>query len=255
MSWSWLLINALSAFLLPPLNGLLMLAAGWLLWRRKPNWARGLTGGGILLLWLMSTPYVADSALQWLEGAPVALDTRAHPAEAIVVLGGGTYFDAPEYGGDTLKMDALERVRYAAKLQRETGLPVLTTGGRMAADRRSEAEQMAAALEQEFNVPVRWQENDAENTWENAKFSAALLHAAGIRRIYLVSHAWHLPRALPLFRAAGLEVVPAPTVFTTRYRTDLLAFLPSARALHNSKIFVHEWIGVLWYRVKSAFAN
>jgi uncharacterized SAM-binding protein YcdF (DUF218 family) len=52
------------------------------------------------------------------------------------------------------------------------------------------------------------------------------------------------------FRQAGFEVVPAPTAYTTRNRTDLLSFLPNAEALRDSAIFMHEIIGLLWYRVK-----
>ena len=57
------------------------------------------------------------------------------------------------------------------------------------------------------------------------------------------------------FRRAGFEVVEAPTAFTTRYEIDLLAFLPRAESLGQSKIFIHEVIGMLWYRVKLALLN
>ena len=50
-------------------------------------------------------------------------------AQAIVVLGGGLYFDTPEYGGDTVGGSTLERLRYAATIARKTNLPVLVTGG------------------------------------------------------------------------------------------------------------------------------
>ena len=53
------------------------------------------------------------------------------------------------------------------------------------------------------------------------------------------------------FEAAGFQVVPAPTAYTTRYRTDLLAFVPNAAALHDSRIALHELIGMFWYRLKS----
>jgi len=98
---------------------------------------------------------------------------------------------------------------------------------------------------------VRWVEGDSDNTLENARLSYPLLAQAGVRRIYLVTHAWHLPRAAMAFRAAGFEVVPAPTAFTTRYRTDLLTFVPNADALRDSRWFMHEMIGMLWYRLKS----
>ncbi|MDP1636277.1 MAG: YdcF family protein, partial [Gallionellaceae bacterium] len=164
---------------------------------------------------------------------------------------GGTYFHAPEYGGDTVGGSTLERLRFGARLHRETGKPVLVTGGRPLGNDDSEAAQMKRVLEQEFNVPVRWTEDSSDNTLENARLSREILKAAGVERIYLVTHAWHMPRAQAVFEKAGFKVVPAPTAWTTRYKTDLLAFVPNAYALRDSRIFMHELIGMLWYRIKS----
>jgi uncharacterized SAM-binding protein YcdF (DUF218 family) len=110
---------------------------------------------------------------------------------------------------------------------------------------------MKQVLEQEFNVPVRWAESASSNTRENARLSRQLLKQAGIERVYLVTHAWHMPRAVLAFRAAGFQVIPAPTAYTTRYRIDLLAFVPNAYALRDSRIFMHELIGICWYQLKS----
>ncbi|MBI3901465.1 MAG: YdcF family protein [Nitrosomonadales bacterium] len=251
MSLSWFFTNLIGAFLLPPLNLLLLCCIGLLLWHKRPRMARMLITASLMLLWICATPYVAQSALQSLEGEPVALDIKTQKADAIVVLGGGTYFHAPEYGADTVSEASLARLRYAAKLQRETGKPVLVTGGKPLGNERSEAQQMKSVLEQEFKVPVQWTEDASDNTLENARYSYRLLHEAGIKRIYLVTHAWHMPRSVMAFRAAGFEVVPAPTAYTTHYRTDIFSFLPGAGALHDSRIFMHEMIGLLWYRLKS----
>lgn len=248
---SWLVTNFIATFLLPPLNLLLPAALGLWLWHRRPVIARVLLSAAFALLWLLSTPLVSDGLLHALEGPPQALDTKQEKAEAIVVLGGGTYFFAPEFGGDTSGTNTLVRLRYGAKLQRETGLPLLVTAGRPLGNDESEAAQMKRVLEQEFNVPVRWTEEASNTTYENARLSHELLAKEGVQRIYLVTHAWHMPRASRVFRKAGFEVVPAPTAFTTAYQTDLLSFLPSADALNSSRIFMHELIGILWYRIKS----
>ena len=248
---SWFITNLISAFLLPPLNLLLLGAIGVLLWHKRPPLARALVTAALALLWLCSTPYFADGALHLLEGPPYAADPKTQPADAIVVLGGGTYFHAPEYAGDTVDAASLVRLRYAAKLQRETGKPILVSGGKPLGNTVSEAQQMKSVLENEFRVPVRWTENASNNTLENALYSYALLQKAGIKRIYLVTHAWHMPRATMVFRQVGFEVVPAPTGWTTRYKTGLLTFVPHAAALRDSAIFTHEVIGLFWYRLKS----
>ena len=253
---SWLVTNFIAAFLLPPLSLLLVLALGIFLLHRRRKFAMPLLLAAFGLLWIASTPYFAEGALHLLESRVTVLDSQRQRADAIVILGGGTYFHAPEYAGqDTVGEQTLMRLRYGAKLQRETGKPILVTGGKPLGNRLSEAQQMRAVLEQDFRVPVRWTEETSDNTFENAHHSFRMLQAQGVRRIYLVTHAWHMPRAADVFRRAGFEVVEAPTAFTTRYQTDLLAFLPRAEALRDSKIFMHEVIGLVWYRLKSMLRN
>jgi uncharacterized SAM-binding protein YcdF (DUF218 family) len=258
---SWFITNFIATFLLPPLSLLLVLALGILLFYRRSKLAKPLILAAFGLLWIASTPYFAEGALHLLEAQTIPLDSR-HPngqpqaADAIVILGGGTYFHAPEYAWqDTIGDATLVRLRYGAKLQRETGKPILVTGGKPLGNSIAEAQQMRMALEQDFHVPVRWTEDESDNTFENAYHSFRILQQEGIRKIYLVTHAWHMPRSAEVFRRAGFEVVEAPTAFTTRYQIDLLAFLPQAGSLNDSKIFVHEVIGLLWYRVKLAISN
>lgn len=245
---SWLLTNFVSAFLLPPLNLLLVAGIGLFLWHKHPRTARILISVSIAGIWLLSTPFVANSLLQSIEGKPV--DISKNSADAIVVLSGGQHFNAPEYGGNTLNKETLERVRYAAMLYRRTGKPVLVSGGNPQGG-GAEAPLMKSVLEQEYYVPVRWVEDTSDNTKENARHSHELLAKDGISSIYLVTHAWHMPRSAQVFERAGFTVIPAATAYTTRHETNLLTFMPNAGALLDSYRFMHEVIGMLWYRIKS----
>ena len=249
---SWFATNLISAFLLPPLSLLLILLFGILLFSRSPKLSRKLIIVSFILLWLASTPYIAEGALHLIESQTTPLTHNASHAQAIVILGGGSYFHAPEYAGqDTVSEMTLVRLRYGARLQREFNLPVLVTGGKPLGNILSEAQQMRSLLQQDFQVPVRWTEDGSDNTHENAGNSFRMLHSNGINTIYLVTHAWHMARAAPAFRQAGFIVIEAPTAFTTRYQTDLLAFIPRAESLRDSKIFIHELTGLLWYQAKS----
>lgn len=255
---AWFFTNLLSAFLLPPLSFMIVGAIGCVLWNRRTKLARALVAISLALLWISSTPYFADRALRLLETSPPVLTSieitkrQKGEAEAIIILGAGTYFSPPEYQSvDTVGAEALVRLRYGAKLQRETQLPILVSGGNPLGNVISEGQQMQNVLQQEFRVPVRWVEGSSNNTFENARNSYAMLHALGIKRIYLVTHAWHTPRARQAFQDAGFEVIPAPTAYTTHYRTDLLSFVPNADGLRHSRIFTREVIGMLWYRLKS----
>ena len=246
MSIAWFFKSLLSALLLPPGNGLLLIAIAGL--GRRRRWAYSLAFLGALLLLLQSLPLVGSALMGTLErrAGPVLQDAAG--AQAIVVLGSGLELDAEEYGGDTATDRTLVRTRYGATLARRFDLPVLVSGGRPVNAMRSEAEVMADILENEFKVPVRWREMQSMDTIQNAALSAAILKEAGIRRIVLVTQAFHMPRAVRLFRAAGLEVVPAPTHFKAGGLGPAVVadFLPSASALHNSFYALHEWLGIAW---------
>lgn len=93
---SWFVTNLIAAFLLPPLSFLLLLGVGIWLFYRRPKAARFLLTTALGLLWIAATPFFAESALHLLEKRTTALDTPQQQADVIVILGGGTYFHAPE---------------------------------------------------------------------------------------------------------------------------------------------------------------
>lgn len=241
----WLITNAIALLLLPLGIVLVILLVGLLMAWRRPLLAWRPIALAVALLYALSTQIVADGLLWLLEPRPGDPGADAS-GQAIVVLGGGTYFRAPEYGGDTVKALTLVRLRYAARLQRALGKPVLVTGGSPEGSLVSEAQLMKAAL-QEFQVPVQWVEQRSNNTLENARLSYRLVRPTGIERVYLVTHAWHMPRARLAFRNAGFTVIPAPTGYATRFELTLLDFLPRVEALNDSSLFFHEIIGIVWY--------
>lgn len=244
---TWFLNNLFSAFLLPPFNLLLLGAGGVILLKSRPRLGKRIIIISFSLLYLLATPFISGRLIQLLETKP-AITFDQHEAEAIIILGAGTYFNAPEYGGDTVNCFALERLRYGARLYERTGKPVLVSGGNPAGG-EAEGRLMKEALEHDFKVPVKWVEDRSDNTFENAKFSYQVLRAAGITRIYLVTHAWHMPRAVAAFEKAGFIVTPAPTGFNTTRAISILDFLPRAPALVNSYLAIHEWLGIIWYQL------
>lgn len=246
---NWFVVNFVSAFLLPPFNLLLLGIAGLTLLKKRPRLGKSLIFTSFALFYLLSTPFIANTLLGSLETYPPV--TKLNPkASAIVILGAGTNFNAPEYGGDTVDHLSLQRLRYGASLQRRSGLPILVSGGNPTGE-TPEGILMKIALENDFRVPVRWVEDRSSNTYENANFSHKILHPSGADTIYLVTHAWHMPRAVAAFESAGFHVIPAPTVFTTHGRLSLFYFMPSAAALHKSYYATHEAIGLAWYQLKN----
>lgn len=251
MSSAWLLVNAVSALLLPPLNLLLLCAAGVLLRRRWPRLGAAVALLSLAVLVGLSTHAGVRLLARPLENRQPALDpARASPAQAIVVLGGGRSRNAPEYEGrDVPRSNVLARLRYAARLQRQTGLPLLVSGGRPEGADESEAALMARVLREDFQADVRWLEDESDNTAQNAMLSASLLRQAGIARVLLVTDALHMPRSQNIFEQAGLAVIAAPTNYLAQGVLHPADFIPNAGALRDSHYALHEWIGLLWYRI------
>jgi len=249
MSTSWLLTNFIAALLLPPVSLVIVGLIGLGLLKRWRVLGQGLIATSLISIWALSTPIVAGPLLDTLKPPPVFFTGKE--ADAIVILGGGRITNSIEYGGDTLGRFTLERVRYGAWLAKQLHKPILVTGGTLDGS-IPEGEMMQTSLEQEFAVKnVNWVETASSNTRENARFSAPLLKEAGIERIYLVTHAWHLARAIPEFEAVGLQVVPAGTGYSLPDASNPLDYVPNAKALYDSWLAGHEWIGLLWYRIRN----
>ena len=250
---AWLATNLIALALLPPLSLVILLATGLVVQRRRPRLARSLILLSAIALYGLSTPWVGGVLLKTLEISTPVSPNDLKIAGAIVVLGGGRRLDAAEYGGDTLNDLSLERLRYAALLHRASGLPILVTGGKPGGGTLAEGRIMQHVLQSEYGIAPRWIEDTALTTWDNARFSAALLKQAGVRRIALVSHAWHLRRAVPLFEAQGLSVIPAGIQFSGTRVDSLLDLFPTPAGLRNSTFALHEWLGILWYKLRSIF--
>lgn len=246
--YSWLITNFVAAFLLLPLNLLILGGGGLYLLRSRRvlgTWLIGLSLAGLAVL---SVPVVSNALLDALKPQPAQFD--GSEADAIVILGGGIIPESLEYDGPTVGSYTLERVRYGAWLARKLGKPILVTGGNPAGG-EAEGRVMRDTLEREFGVKVRWVEDQSENTRENARLSFALLKQDGIRRIYLVSNAWHLARAIPEFEREGLKVVAAGTGYSAPGNDKLMNFIPNAKALNSSNIALHEGIGLIWYQIRN----
>jgi len=238
----------LKALLIPPASLILLAMAGVLLARPRRGAAAGLAFGALLALYALSTPLLGWWLLSRLETQLPAPAARSEPAQAVVVLSAGVVLTGPEFGGPTIDALGLQRLRYAARLARQSGFPILVSGGRLREIQGSVAGLMAQSLKLDFGVDARWLEERSTTTHENAEFSAPLLRDAGVTRVLLVTHAWHMPRAQAAFEAAGLVVSPAPTGFTDPPGWRL-ALVPSTTALKHSYYALHELGGRVWYRV------
>lgn len=252
---SLLLSKALSQLLLPPGCLILLGVIGVVFWKKW--WGRAAVVLSFSLLWLFSTEPVRDALLEPLEQQypAIALSLQQSDRSAIVLLGGGVYEKAPEYGGiDQLAPASLRRTVYAADLAISSGLPVYATGGAPLSENTEPEGRVMRRWLIRLNVPEAsvFAESASNNTWENAANLKAILETEGINRIVLVTSAWHMPRAAWCFTQQGFEVLPAPADYigSGEGDYDLRSYLPHWGVLGDSGLALHEYLGIIWYRLR-----
>ncbi len=243
------LLKSLAVNLLIPPFGFATLAALSLLLPVRNRLRGFLLGTTIVGLIALGMPIVADTLLQWLEVRLPSPTTGSPVPRAIVVLGAEVRHTT-ETPSVVVGPLSLERLAAAARLQRKTGLPVLVSGGTLQTDTPPIADVMAESMRDDFRVPVQWREKHSLTTWENARFSADILKKEGITSVYVVTHAWHMRRALLAFRGTGLIVTPAPTPPDRKDGPILDDFVPRVSTWKVSYFALHEWIGYVWYTLR-----
>lgn len=249
----------LAALLLPPVPWLILMVVGarMMFWRRSVAWLVVLLGAAGI--WLSCSSAVG----YWLEYAvlkpPAALSiermqeikrltTNPGTKVAIVVLGGGREAMAPEYRLANLNSVSLQRLHYAVWLSRLTGAPMLFSGGIGRSDPVgvTEAEAAARIAERDYLKPLTWSETESHDTRENAAFSLAMLKAAGITDVVLVTHGYHMPRAIRTFQAEAqraespVRIWPAPMGLAAPSHRTLLQWLPSAEGFIRVRAVLRE---------------
>lgn len=242
----------LVSLLVYPLSLCLLLLVLALILQRL-RWTRLSTATLLLAtgwLYLCSTAYFANFLMASLERdfVPRAMSVIA-PADAIVLLGGAMRGDT-HMGTFADLNDHADRLVHAAALYKAGKAPVLLLTGGAAEDVRTEAEQMKDILAIMGIPPASMiLESGSRNTHDNAVFSAQILKSRGMRRILLVTSAYHMRRSVALFEAQGLEVVPSPSDYQVLVVSETLPpWLPLVGNLARTTTALHEIVGYWIYR-------
>ena len=247
----------LTALVLPPASLLLVALFGLVLaWRRK-RMGLAVSAAALAALWLLSCPgtavWLASTLVPQYPPATVA-QLKASQIQAIVVLGGGVYPQAPEYDAAQPKAETAARLRYGVWLSKQSGLPIAFTGGTGWAGYGVPAESEALVADrvalQDYGVKLRWLESQSRDTAENARLLVPMLKRDGIQRVALVTDALHMPRSVLEFERQGLSVTPAPTSFVLPTRSGVLLWLPSADGMVTMTRTWHEWLGLTVARLR-----
>ena len=249
----------IGALLLPPVPALLGIVLAWR-WRlRYRLGAPVLLTLSMALLWL-STCQAPGAWLerQWASSPPLRADHMADLRRSltgrrsvVLVLGGGVHTLAPEYGEAHWVDGAFQRLHYGVWLGRQIGVPLMATGGAGHAGSAGVADAAVAGriLNRDYGSALRWAESASRDTRENARFSLTLLQAEGIQDVLLVTHGWHMKRAMRAFEQEaarmGLTVhlIAAPMGLAAPSGPTLLQWLPSPDGYRRAHQVLREMLG------------
>lgn len=220
------------------------------LYRREKKLALSLAAVTVIF-YLLSTPLIGSWLVRTLESQYIP-PTNIQ-GDVIILLGGGATADTPDVDGvGMLSGSAANRLLTAARLHVKTGLPIITSGGRVFSDSGIEA-QIAKRQLMTLGVPESkiFAEDQSLNTQQNAQFTKRILAEQGFARPILVTSAFHMPRSVGNFARAGIEVLPYPGDYMTSLSPSFYAnkLVPSAEGLCLSGIALKEYLGILAMRL------
>jgi len=249
----FLLKKIVSPLFLPLTLCLLLLMAGLiLLWfRNRERMGKILTTVGFLLLALVSYDAVSNRIISPLECRyPPAGLSEIRGAKWIAVLGAGIRPEKGYPASSQLSEISLARLVEGIRLQRHiTGCRLILSGGAVFHP-VPEAELMAGAAKDlgvsEKDIVL---ESSSRDTEEQARRIRGIV---GRDKLILVTSASHMPRAMALFRKEQMEAVPAPAGVCIRTEQPLSPddFYPDADALRKAETAFHEYIGILWAKLR-----
>ncbi len=247
----FLLKKFVSMFLMPlPLGVGLILLALFFLYRNKLAKAKFTLLLSVLWIFLISYPPLVNTLLSTLESQNPTLHTTAKNISYIYVLGGGHHSDTSRPITSQVVEVSVVRLNEGIRLYRQLqGQAKIIVSGYTGLYDPNEHAQMQKKLALSLGVP----ENDlilhlgTKDTEEEAQAGKDLLRS---KPFILVTSASHMTRALKFFQAEGLNPIPAPTnhLSYTKY-PDYTDFF-SASALRKSHILWHEYLGLIWQKLK-----
>ena len=235
----------------PLSTSLLLVLLALILWRFS-RVARGMLLLAFAWLYLCSTAFFANFLMASLEDnqRPKAMSVIPK-AGAIVILGGATRGDT-HFSSMADLNSAADRITHGLALYKAGKAPLLLLTGGSTTGSRPEAEQLRDYLElMGVHRSALLLERQSLDTQQNARYSKVLLEGKGVSNILLVTSAYHMRRAVPLFERAGFEVIPAPTDYQRLVgKPAVPLWLPTADDLWRSTAAIKEYVGFVYYRAR-----
>ena len=243
-------------FLQPSSFLILVFALGfWLYWRGRTRFGMRILLATVLIYTVAGLSPLANAMMLALE-QQFSRPPMEELAEVtgIIVLGGVVDTLVSSTRDEIALNEAAERLTETAALAiRFPNAKIVISGGDGALLYASMSE---AGVAKQFFTRIGIDpgrillEETSRTTSENATFTKALVTPQPGERWLLVTSAFHMPRAMGCFRAAGFDLMPWPVDFRTRGLVDLLRFSPRpSEAWRRIDMATKEWMGLIIYRL------
>ncbi|MEI6855913.1 YdcF family protein [Psychrilyobacter sp.] len=212
----------------------------------------------IIAIYLLSIEPIKDLIVQPLEKNYLPI-TRAglEKVDCYVVLGGGIYDNSPKSLSSTTgspSKAALFRLIEGVRLYKESPKKIIITGGIVYDGEKSEG-SIYSELMVDLGIPSSdiIIEGKSKTTEENAKFTKGLMEIDGYKKIVLITSATHMKRSKYIFEKYGVEVIPAPTGYVSRYKESygMDSYFPAADNFVDIRSAAWEYIGLIFYKIKN----
>lgn len=206
------------------------------------------------------SPLSSVSSAKQPESSQVPSPGSTYEADAILVLGGGTWPQTkPRPTAEVA--EAGDRVLYAAYLFTNGKAPriICTSGIATGSSAAQPASVTMSEILENVGVPKTAivQESGSRNTYEHGTNLQPMLQDLGFKRIFLVTSALHMPRSVAVFKknCPLIEFIPAPTDYRVvdlalPWYRELVNLIPTPSAYVQFSETMHEYLGMLWYKLR-----
>jgi len=211
----------------------------------------------ILFYYLLGITPTADFISAPLETKykPIVSPEKIKGIKAIVVLGGGVQPAGRLWPIDQVKRPTAFRLLETVRLYRsmdDNPYIIISTGKANPFLQDYTECGIMAEFVKLTGIPNELiiQENRSRNTYENGKYTVAILKKKGLDHFILVTSSMHMPRAMAVFLKLGVNPLPAPTDFkSTSGNYTILSFFPNTGNIGRFTSAIYEYLGLIWYRI------
>ncbi|TLP40910.1 ElyC/SanA/YdcF family protein [Arcobacter arenosus] len=234
----------ISFFLMPlSLSMILFLVGLYFLFSKSYKKAKLFLSVSFLWLFLISYSPFSNALIKPLENEYKAYLDVDSSIEYVLVLGSGHNTNKEISPHSQLSSSALMRLTEGIRI-----LKKLDNGKLIVSGYGGDDETPHAIISKEVAVSMGIDEKniltqeEVKDTFEEAQYVKKIV---GDKTFILVTSAYHMPRAMKLFKQNGLNAIAAPTDFLQE-NPSVYTREPNATELRKTQVAMHEYIGILW---------